>query len=453
MGKKVRGMRPEVLMFFILVAAVALGNGLSDGIYSNYFKDVYQVSAFQRGLIEFPRELPGLLCVFVIGLLGFMGDLRISLVAQLLAMAGVTILGLLTPAFGIMLIFLFINSLGMHLFMPLQESIGMSLAEPNRLGQHMGRYSSIRAAFAMIASAMVFFGFRTGFFTFNAPVKLVFLFAAVAFAFASVMLLAIIKKAGPVKKASRKDKFIIRKEFRYFYMLTVLSGVQKQIAYVYGTWVIVDLLMKKADTLALLSIAVGFVSIIFLNILGRAMDRFGIKIMMYADAISFIAVYLIYGFMVWGITSGKFPTHGLGVLAVYILFITDRLSMQMGMVRAIYLRSISWNHEEVTSTLSMGISLDHVVSILAAIAGGFVWSKWGSQWVFFFAAAISLGNLYVAYRIQPEKEKAAAEAKRAEMERVAEKERAAERAKGVGEVAEALQGLERILVCPESLQK
>jgi len=60
--QKIKQMKPGVFLFFVLVAAVALGNGLSDGVYSNYFKEVYQITAFQRGLIEFPRELPGLCC-------------------------------------------------------------------------------------------------------------------------------------------------------------------------------------------------------------------------------------------------------------------------------------------------------------------------------------------------------------------------------------------------------
>jgi len=87
----------------------------------------------------------------------------------------------------------------------------------------------------------------------------------------------------------------------------------------------------------------------------------------------------------------------------------------MGMVKSIYLRSIAWNHDEVTSILSMGISLDHVVSILAAFAGGYVWSQWGSHWVFFLAAVFSLGNLYVAYRVQPDQEKEVAEKMRVEL--------------------------------------
>ncbi len=418
MIRKILQTRTEILMFFILIAAVGLGNGLSDGVYSNYFKEVYQVTAVQRGLIEFPRELPGVLCAFMIGMLGFLGDLRVSFIAQVLAILGVAMLGLFTPSFGVMLIFLFINSMGMHLFMPLQDAIGMSLAEPDQIGRRMGQYFSIRAAFNLIAALLVFFGFRTGFFTFHTSIKWISLVAASALICAAVMTVAMIRKVKPQKAVRRKTKLILRKQYRYFYLLTILHGVQKQIAFVYGTWVIVDLLLKKADTLALLTIVIGFISIFFLNMLGEWMDRFGIKRMMYIDALTFIGIYIIYGFVVWGITSEALPSQGLSVWIVYLLFVLDRLSMQIGMVKSIYLRSIAWNNDEITSTLSMGISLDHVVSILAAIAGGYVWSQWGSQWVFFMAAAFSLGNLYVAYRVQPDKEKAVAEKMRLEVQKI-----------------------------------
>jgi len=397
--------RREVLLFFVLISAVALGNGLSDAVYSNYFKEVYQVTAFQRGLIEFPRELPGLLCAFVIGILGFMGDLRASLIAQILAAVGVMLLGIFTPSFGIMLVFLFINSMGMHLFIPLQDAIGMSLAEPNQVGKRMGQYSSVRSAVSLAASLLVFFGFRIGFFTFNTPIKWIFIVSAIAFACAIAVNIFMIRYVKPYRLPFREVKLVVKRQYRYYYLLTILHGVQKQIAYVYGTWVIVDLLLKKADTIALLSIIVGFVSIFFLNLVGKWVDRFGIKRMMYVEALAFIGVYIIYGFIVWGITSKVLPSQGLAVWLIYLLFVLDRLSMQMGMVRSVYLRSIALDESEITSTLSMGTSLDHVVSILAAMAGGYVWTNWGSQWVFFLAATFSLGNLYAAYRVNPEKER------------------------------------------------
>ncbi len=401
--------RIELILFFILISIVALGNGLSDSIYSNYFKEVYGVTAFQRGLIEFPRELPGILCTVVIGVLGFMGDIRVAFIAQILSLIGVTMLGLLTPSFGIMLVFLFINSMGMHLFMPLQDAIGMSLAEQDRIGRRMGQYSSVRAAFSLMAALMVFFGFRTGFFTLQEPVKIVFLISGALFTAAAVITALMSRRVNIEIKSQKRRKLVFRKQYKYFYFLTVLKGVQKQIAYVYGTWIIVDLLMKKADTIALLTIAFTFVSIFFLNKLGHWMDRYGIKSMMYFDALTFIIVYLVYGGMVWGIESGALQNQGWAVWTIYLLYIADRLSMQIGMVNSIYLRSIAVDKEEITSTLSMGVSLDHIISIIAAMIGGFIWTKWGSHWVFFLAALFSVGNLYVAAKVQPEEEAAAAE--------------------------------------------
>lgn len=401
--------RLDIALYFVLISLVALGNGLSDSVYSNYFKEVYQISAFQRGLIEFPRELPGILCTVVIGLLGFMGDIRVAFIAQILSLTGVVFLGLLTPSFGVMLIFLFINSMGMHLFMPLQDAIGMSLAEQDRIGTRMGQFSSIRAAFGLMAALMVFFGFRTGFFSFQEPVKIIFLISGVLFAAAAFITAIMARRVNMEIKSKEKRRIVIRKQYKYFYFLTILKGVQKQIAYVYGTWIIVDLLMKKADTIALLTISFTFISIFFLSKLGRWMDKYGIKSMMYLDALTFIIVYVIYGFMVWGIEVGYLENNGWAVWTIYILYIADRLSMQIGMVNSIYLRSIAYDKDEVTSTLSMGVSLDHLISIIAAMIGGYIWTTWGSHWVFFLAAAFSVGNLYIAMKVKPEEEAAKAE--------------------------------------------
>ena len=126
--------RSALLLFFLLLALTALANGLSDGVYGNYFKEVYDVTAVQRGFIEFPRELPGLLCMLVIALLSRLGDLRIAFFAQLLALRRADGARGLDAVLCVMLVFLFINSMGMHLFMPLQDAIGMFArrARPDR---------------------------------------------------------------------------------------------------------------------------------------------------------------------------------------------------------------------------------------------------------------------------------------------------------------------------------
>ncbi len=415
MRKWLREMSPAMLLYLVVILLVALGNGMSDSVLANYFKDAYHVDSVLRGFIEFPRELPGFLCALLIAALSFFGDVRSAVFAQILSVVGLTVLGLFTPPFGGMLVFLFIYSMGQHLFMPLQDSIGMSLAEPDRIGKRMGQYNSVKSAVGFVAALLIFFGFRLNWFSFTTPVKLPFLIGAVCFALAVIALLALDRRVDrrPVVRG-KKLRLVFRKQYKYYYLLTVIRGVQKQIAFVYGTWVVVDLLMKKADTTALLSIVSSFICIFFLSRLGKWMDKFGIKKMMYVDALTFIGVYTLYGFVVLGITSGALPDVGWPVFVVYTLFVLDRLSMQIGMVNAIYLRSIAYDEDEVTATLSTGVSLDHIVSILAAAAGGLVWKYWGSQWVFFMAALFSVGNIVVAYLVKPDQEREQALAARAQ---------------------------------------
>lgn len=393
-----RLLRKDLLLFFIMISAAALGDGLSNSVYSNYFKEAFNVSATQRAFIEFPRELPGLLCALVIASLSMLGDAKISLIAQLCASIGLMAMGVFSPSFGVMLIFLFINSMGMHLFMPLSDSMGMALAEPGQVGRRMGQYASMKMLFGFIAGITVFLGFRFGAFSFDKPVNLLFIIGAVCFLVAAVAAALLIKQHVPVLGARKRATLVFRKRYRYYYLLTMLNGVQKQIAYVFGSWVIVDLLLKKADTMSLLLITASFISIFFMRVIGRWIDRFGIKRMMYVDALTFIFVYVIYGFVVWGVYSQTLPGIGWPVLLIYILFIMDRLSMQIGVVKSVYLKSIAVTKEEITATLSTGTSLDHVVSILAAQLSGLIWTIWGPQWVFFMAATFSLGNLFVAWR-------------------------------------------------------
>ncbi|WP_432663665.1 MFS transporter [Wukongibacter baidiensis] len=388
------------LIYFCIIALTALSLGFSHSVMSNYFKDAYQITAYQRGLIEFPRELPGVLVIFIIAALSSFSDVRIAITAQLLSIIGIGVLGFITPPFTIMLVFIFINSCGMHLFMPLKDSIGISLIKDENIGKRMGQYKGVATAFTMIAGILVFIGFRTGLFDFTSKVKWIFIISALSLTIVLILLLLIGRLIEQPIKSNKKLNFVFRKEYKYYYTLVVMWGVQKQIMIVYGPWVLIDILNKKADTLAILGIIGAFIGIFFIPALGRWIDRFGIKKLLYADALSFIFVYLVYGLLSAGFASGRLPVIGVPVLLAYMLFIVDRMSTQMGMIRTIYLRSIAVDTSDIMPTLSLGLSLDHTVSIICAYLGGIVWSLWGPQYIFFLAASLSLVNLYVASKVR-----------------------------------------------------
>ncbi len=387
-------------LYFIIISITAFALALSNDVLANYFKDAYHVTAYQRGIIEFPRELPGFLVVFVAAALSGLSDIRISIIAQIMSIIGIFVLGLATPTFVIMLVFIFINSMGMHLFMPLQDSIGMSLFQGDNIGKRMGQYKSVYTAFSMLGGIFVFIGFKVGFFSFVGKTKWTFIISASLLVIVMFLLIYLEHHMKNKSKSQTKLKFVFRKEYKYYYTLVVLFGVQKQMMIVYGPWVLIELLNKKADTMALLGIIGAFIGIFFIPTIGKWLDRFGIKSMLYLDALSFIGVYLIYGFFTAGFVSGKLALTGLPVILVYVLFIFDRMSNQMGMVRTLYLRSIALDPNDITPTLSLGVSMDHFVSITSSYLCGIVWTMWGPQYIFFAAAALSLGNLYIATKVK-----------------------------------------------------
>ncbi len=390
----------ELYLFFAVIVAVNLAIGFSDGLFSNYFKDVYQVDGFLRGLIELPREMPGVITFFLVSALSFLGDITIAIFAQGIAAIGLMVLGLVTPSFGVMLVFLFINSLGAHLYMPLRDSIGMSLAEPDQIGKRMGQYAGISFAVLTAAGLTVFFLFRFGVFSFLSKTKWTFVVAAGFYLLAMFMMLRLKLETGQMRVKREKVKLIFRKEYKYYYLLAIVFGVQKQVMLVFGPWVLIETLGQHVDTIVLLGIIASTLGMFFMPQLGKWIDRFGVKKLLYADALSFIFVYLCYGALSQSFNTGALAKVGFPLILTCALFVIDRLSSQMGIIRVIYLKSIALTPSDVTPTLSLAMMMDHIVSIIVGVSGGLLWVKFGSHYIFYTVAALSLVNLAVAILVK-----------------------------------------------------
>jgi hypothetical protein len=101
--------------------------------------------------------------------------------------------------------------------------------------------------------------------------------------------------------------------------------------------------------------------------------------------------------------TGIIAKVGLPLILTCALFVVDRLSSQMGIIRTVYMKSIAVHDSDVTPTLSFAMMLDHVVSICVALSGGWIWVHIGSQYIFYAVAALSLINLFVAIVVKEPK--------------------------------------------------
>lgn len=384
-----------VRLFVAVLALTALANGLGSNIFSNYFNEVFHIDSVQRGFIEIPRESPGILCMVLVAALGFLGNLWMSVVAQVLVLAGLVVMGWMSPDYGTMLVFLFVNSLGMHFFMPLNDAISMDLAERGRVGETLGKFKGVNTLFAMAAAVLVFFGFRARLFSFGDRTILPFALAAGLTA-GAVVLLVCMARLMPQGGAVKNHKLLFRTQYMPYYMVTLAYGCQKRIKIVFAPWVIINLLGQGADTVALLTIAVHLAGVWAAPVIGRLLDRLGVRAMLWVEA-----AYIALSFSAMGLLAGMLAGESFGlrdpitwlVFGAYVLCI---LFEQFNMVHAYMMRSIALDPSEVTRTLSVGLSVDHVMAIIASPVMGLIWNAWGVQYVFYLAAVSAVFQVAAA---------------------------------------------------------
>ena len=336
----------------------------------------------------------------LVACLGFMGNIWMSVAAQSLMLIGFVVMGVFSPSYNVMLVFLFLHSLGQHFFMPLNDTISMDLGKHGEEGAALGRFKGVSALFNMVSAAMIFVGFRAGFFSFDAPVILPFVLAAVATAAAVALLVMMVPLMKGVGSQAKHHKLLFRRRYMPYYMVTLAYGCQKRIRIVFAPWVIIQLLGQGADTVALLTIATHLVGTWMSPLIGRMLDKLGVRRMLWVEALYIAVTFCVMGVMAGLIESGAFGLGGWQTWVVFGAYVLCILFEQFNIVHSYMMRSIALDPGEVTRTLSVGLSVDHVMAIAASPVLGLVWEGWGACWVFFLAA-LSVGFQLAAAWMTP----------------------------------------------------
>ena len=336
--------------------------------------------------MELPREMPGFLVVFISAILFFLCSRRLAAAANLLCAIGILFIGLCSPSFSVMLIWLFIFSAGQHLFIPTNQSIGMELAHEGKAGQRLGQFSGIANISAIIGSFAIFIGFKF----FNLNFKISYIVAFLGFLTVAILIF-LMQKDQP---SPAKTKFQLKKEYRLYYWLNIVYGTRKQLFLTFAPWVLVTIFKQKTQMVATLLTIGGVIGIFFKPMLGKAIDKLGERFILTAEGVILIFVCLGYGY------SREFFSETTAMLIAFGCYIIDQLLMSVSMARATYLKKIALRPEDVHQTLTMGVTIDHTFSISIALLGGFLWLKLGYQYVFLLGAFIAVLNAASALMIK-----------------------------------------------------
>jgi predicted MFS family arabinose efflux permease len=386
----VQGSERDFLLFLISGVFLGVASSVDASTLNNYLKEHFGMLIIQRSALEFPRELPGLLVVLVIGALSFLGgDVRISVAANFIAAAGMFALGILPSQYALVILVIFIYSMGLHIFMPLSGNIGMSFAQPGETGRILGRLSSLNNIAIVISSAVLWVLFQFV----HIKYATAFSIGAVAFVISAILLCFI----RPAHTAHVKRRYVYRKEYRLYYWLCMIYGARKQIFLTFGPWVLVDVFRQPVARMTLLFFIVAVIGIFVKPWVGHLIDKVGERFVLSSEAFLFFLTCLGYVF-----AESLFPPS-IAVLFICICYITDWTIDSVGMARTTYMKKIALKPEEVSPSLSLGTSLDHVVTVFLPILGGLAWYKSGPggyRYVFLGGAVIALINFFSCRRIR-----------------------------------------------------
>jgi predicted MFS family arabinose efflux permease len=382
---------PHATSFLLCMVIFGVSLGLYSGVLNNYLHEVLGISRLERGIVEFPRELPGLLLFIIIAFLSRFSELKVMRFAFIVSLVGMIGMATLGDARITAIVAIVLFSTGEHMMMPIQKSIAMHMAKPGNEGLAMGGVTSLANMGQVVGHYLIPAVFLL--LAFIAPTLTAFQkFRVIFFIGALVVLIAIIfvSRINETNKHIERKKLYFRKKYLKYYILEMFFGSRKQVFLTFAPYVLILKYGAKTEYIAFLYGLWSFSTIFLSPLMGKLIDKVGYKIVIIVDAFVLMLLCLLYGF------SHHFFEPSTAFIIVSIVFVLDAVLFLVGMARALYVRSIS-KPEEVTVVLSSGISINHLVSIIIAMLGGLLWERLGVEILFSLAAFFGLGSLIFSF--------------------------------------------------------
>lgn len=379
--------------FLLSLLLSAIGYGLYKGVLDNYLAEVVHMGEMDRGVTEFFRELPGLLLVLILAVFYRFSAEKMYKFGMVIMLAGMTMQAFVNPQRALIIAAIFIYSLGEHIQLGMRSTLSLEYAKENRGGQALGYmgsvyqignlagYIAVIVALAIVAGRMIF--------------KPVFMAAA---AFMLLALLVALSMKGNSRTDENRRRFYFRRKFRKYYMLEVFYGARKQVFFTFGPYVLILFYGASTQVISLLFAISAIACFTLSPLVGKIIDRLGYKVVMIADTLILIIVCFFYGF-----AHHLFSMHTAFIICC-VNYVLDSIISMASMASNVYVQDISDNVQEMRATISTGISVNHLITVLIALLGGWIWKTLGVETLFMLSAFLGLCNSIYAATIKTSKQ-------------------------------------------------
>jgi len=367
--------RKRGLLFVTLaVAAVGFALALQMGMSANFLAEDMGLSGLQRGVVEAARETCGILAFLVLAVLAGLAEPVIAM--AVLLVFGVGLGGYaFVPDYGWLIAASVVWSQGLHVWMPLPHSMAMALAEKGRSGHRLGQ---VRAG----ASAGFGLGIVAAFILTLIGVKMrpMYVIAAAFGILGGVICLGVprrIKTPGP--------RWVFRRKYSLFYLLSFLEGWRKQIFLCFAGFLLVKVHGTPLWVMLVLMGGIQGICFVASPRMGRLIDRVGER-----PILVFYFACLTVFFVGYAFVTNPY--------VLYALYVIDSSFFVFAMALTTYAGRLAPPGER-TATLSMGVAMNHVAAVAMPLLGGALWITVGHHWTFLAGAFAAALSVVVAMRV------------------------------------------------------
>lgn len=379
-------------VFLISLVVTGLGYGIYKGVIDNYMAEIVGMGEFDRGLAEFFREIPGLMLIFILAALYTFSAQKLYKLGALIMLVGMGMLSIVSPTKVLVTIAVCIYSLGEHIQLGMKNTLSLEYAKENQGGQALGYQNAFYQIGTLLGYIVIIIAFSS--IIESKPYKPFFCVATVIMAVGAFFSFKI---HGNSETDKTKSRFYFRKKFTKYYMLEVFYGARKQVFFTFGPYVLILFYKASASVISLL-FAISAICCFFLApTVGKIIDKLGYKIVMVSDTLILVIVCFFYGF-----AHHIFPMK-IAFIVCCINYVLDSIISLASMASNVYVQDISDSKEEVKATISTGISVNHLITILIALFGGYIWQQLGIETLFIISAVLGLCNSAYAATIKVNK--------------------------------------------------
>jgi predicted MFS family arabinose efflux permease len=336
----------NLVILAISVFLLSLGMGLQGGVNTNFIQEI-GLSGSQVLLQSGIREIPGLALVFLAALIMHLPLVWRAVGAVLIMGIGFTLYSAVHSWTALVVVSL-TGSLGLHLFMPLNNALALNLAAKQNSGKILGTLGAVGALASMAGIGLIIL------FSHWLSLRVLIGSAGGLIILAAIVLTRLPKNIGETKKS--QPRLLFRKRYWLYYVLLLFEGSRTQVFSAFNLMVLVYNYGLTAMQISILLLVSGLVNFLLSERLGRLLDIAGERVML---TVGYIALALCF--------VGYALIDNVWLLGLMVVFINLLVTLSMGL--STYVNRIA-PPEELTPTLSIGVSFNHITSVGMSFVAG-----------------------------------------------------------------------------------